>query len=296
MDEDTTTHRGKGCCVEVKRAMEELPCGDPRIERRLAEEIEREFCLREEKVPEIGGKRFVHTSEDCKEVVLEGSDGPLRSIAAVHFWGHQLKLGMPIEHDGLFVGTTGLIVEDLEVYGEAAGEEPCHDGVVGGDAMGVSFSLEWVLENQIAISMIGNHHVLVAGTGLDRKPILFRANLANNHSVANLFALVGWDVCVVDEKECVSARNSLTGWGIADTNSLAEAAELVSIGCVPCGFVARVSTQLAMLEICPRCWIQDREGSRAVNVLKRSAEVSKGGRISRRHGQGLAQARIAQGH
>jgi hypothetical protein len=61
-------------------------------------------------------------------------------------------------------------LEDLEVHGEAAGEEPCHDGVVGGNAVGVSFSLDWLLENQIAISMIGNHHVLVAGAGLDRKP------------------------------------------------------------------------------------------------------------------------------
>jgi hypothetical protein len=124
---------------------------------------------------------------------------------------------------------------------------------------------------------VGAHITWVADSGTTNgdtcavRIILFRANLANHHGVADLFALVGWDVCVIDEKECVSARNSLTGWGIADTNSLAEAAELVSIGCVPCGFVARVSTQLAMLEICPRCWIQDREGSRAVNGLKCSA-------------------------
>lgn len=147
MNEDTTTHRGKGCCVEVKRAMEEFPCGDSWIKRRLAEEIECEFCLREEKVPEIGWKRFVYTSKDCKEVVLEGSDGPLCSITAVHFWGHQLKLGMPFERDGLFVGSTRLVVEDLKVHGEAAGEEPCHDGVVGGNAVGVSFSLKRLLQN-----------------------------------------------------------------------------------------------------------------------------------------------------
>jgi hypothetical protein len=133
---------------------------------------------------------------------------------------------------------------------------------------------------------VGAHIAWVADSGTTNDDtgaiwiILFRANFANNHSVANLFALVGRDVCVVDEKECVSARNSLTRWGIANTTSLAEAAELVSIGCVPCGFVARVSTQLAMLEICPRCWIQDGEGSRAVNVLKGSTEVSKVCRIS----------------
>jgi len=77
---------------------------------------------------------------------------------------------MPFERDGLFVGSTRLVVKDLKVHREAAGEEPCHDGVVGGNAVGVSFSLERLLQNQIAISMIGNHYVLVAGAGLDRKP------------------------------------------------------------------------------------------------------------------------------
>ena len=143
MDEDATTNWTKWCLVEVKRAMEEFPCGDSWIKRRLAEEIEREFRLREEKVPEIGGKRFVHTSEDCKEVVLEGSDGPLRSIAAVHFWGHQLKLGMPFERDGLFVGSTGLIVEDLEVHCEATFGEAVHDGVAGNKAMCISLIGIW---------------------------------------------------------------------------------------------------------------------------------------------------------
>ena len=218
MNEDTTSHRGKGCCVEVKRAMEELPCGDPRIERPLVEEIEREFCLREEKVSEIGWKRFDYTSEDCKEVVLEGSDGPLRSIAAVHFAGHQLELGMPSERDGLFVGSTGLIVEDLEVHGEAAGEEPCHDGVVGGNAVGVSFSLERLLQNQIAISMIGNHHVLVAGAGLDRKPTgVVGVKFADGNDLdVELVGVQLWRV----RGDRTGRRGRSTGFGRADILAL----------------------------------------------------------------------------
>ena len=102
-------------------------------------------------------------------MVLESPDGPLGLIVAVNFWGHQLKLGIPFEHDGLFVGCAGFIVKDLEGHGEAPGGETCHDGVVGGDAVGVSSCLERLLENQIAVGMIGNHYVLVARTGLDRK-------------------------------------------------------------------------------------------------------------------------------
>jgi hypothetical protein len=81
--------------------------------------------------------------------------------------------------------------------------------------------------------------------------VLFRANLADDHGVPDLFALVGWDVRVDDEKEGVGASNLLTRWCIANTNSLAEAAKFVSIGCVPCGIVAGVSSQLAMLKECP---------------------------------------------
>ncbi len=38
-----------------------------------------------------------------------------RSIATMHLRGHQLKLGLPCERDGLLVGSTGLIVKDLEI-------------------------------------------------------------------------------------------------------------------------------------------------------------------------------------
>ena len=45
----------------------------------------------------------------------------------------------------------------------------------------------------------------------------------------------------------------------------------------------------------PPSWIQDREGGRAVNFLEGSTEVSKVCRFSKKHREGLAQARIAQG-
>ena len=64
------------------------------------------------------------------------------SVATVHLRGHQLKLGLPSAHDGLLVGSAGLIIQDLEVHWEAAGRETHHDGVVGSNAVGVSFCFE----------------------------------------------------------------------------------------------------------------------------------------------------------
>jgi hypothetical protein len=48
MDKDTTTNRAERGLVEIKRALEILPSRDPRIERRLPEEVESELSLREE--------------------------------------------------------------------------------------------------------------------------------------------------------------------------------------------------------------------------------------------------------
>jgi hypothetical protein len=48
-----------------------------------------------------------------------------------------------------------------------AGHETCHDGVVGSNSVFITPGLEGLLEDEVAIGMIGNHHILVAGPGLD---------------------------------------------------------------------------------------------------------------------------------
>ncbi len=48
-------------------------------------------------------------------MVFEGPDGPLSSIATMYIWGHQLKLGLPGDGDGVLVGHTSLVVQDLEI-------------------------------------------------------------------------------------------------------------------------------------------------------------------------------------
>ena len=48
-------------------------------------------------------------------MVFEGPDGPLSPIATMHIWGHQLKLGLPGDGDGVLVGRISLVVQDLEI-------------------------------------------------------------------------------------------------------------------------------------------------------------------------------------
>ncbi len=45
-----------------------------------------------------------------------------------------------------------------------------HDGIVCSNAVGVAPAFEGLLEDEIAIGMIGNHDILVARVGLDGEP------------------------------------------------------------------------------------------------------------------------------
>ncbi len=102
-------------------------------------------------------------------MVLECANGALRSIAAVHVRRDELKLGILLEGDGFLISGAGFIVQDLEFDSKAAGCQRCHDGIVGGDAVAVIPGLEGLLENEVAVGRVGDHHILVARARLDQE-------------------------------------------------------------------------------------------------------------------------------
>jgi hypothetical protein len=77
--------------------------------------------------------------------VLEGANGALCLIAAMHVRGNELEGGIPLEGDGLFVSQAGFVVQDLEIKGETSGCQTGHDRVVGGDVMAIALGLEGLL-------------------------------------------------------------------------------------------------------------------------------------------------------
>ncbi len=87
VDKDMVSHRSKRGLVEIKGAMEELPCGDSRVEGSLLQKIESELSLRKEEVPMVRGKGQCHPGQDGKEVVLEGPNCALSMVMAMHVWG-----------------------------------------------------------------------------------------------------------------------------------------------------------------------------------------------------------------
>ena len=73
---------------------------------------------------------------------LERSNRLLGLVATVHVQWDLLMCAFPYVCDGLDVGCTGFIVEDLRVNFNATCLETFQDGVVGWDAMVVRFGLK----------------------------------------------------------------------------------------------------------------------------------------------------------
>ena len=72
--------------------MKELPCTDPRVDSGLTQKIEGEFGLWEKEVPNVGWKIRIDFNQNCQEVVLDGANGVLCLIAAMHVRGMSWKV------------------------------------------------------------------------------------------------------------------------------------------------------------------------------------------------------------
>jgi hypothetical protein len=95
-------------------------------------------------------------------VALERADSALCPVPAVHVWGNKLELGLPLDSDGFLVRGACLIVENLEVHGKAMRCQSGHDSIVGSNAVMVIPGLERLLEDEVAVGMVSDHHILVA--------------------------------------------------------------------------------------------------------------------------------------
>ncbi len=95
-------------------------------------------------------------------MILECANWAFHLIAAMHVWRHKLESGIPFEGDWFFIGSTGFVIQDLEIKGEPLGRQTCHNGVICCNAVAVALGFEGLLENEVAIRMEGNHDILVA--------------------------------------------------------------------------------------------------------------------------------------
>ncbi len=116
----------------------------------------------------MGWKCSIDAGQDYQEVVLEGANGLLCPIVAMHVRGNKLEDGLPLEGDSFFV-QAGFVIQDLEINGETPGCQTGHDCIVGSNSMSIALGLEGLLEDEVAIGVKSDHHILVTGTRPDRK-------------------------------------------------------------------------------------------------------------------------------
>ncbi len=102
-------------------------------------------------------------------MILERVNGALHPIAAMHVWRDKLEGGIPLEGDCFFIGGAGFVIQDLEINEEPTGCQTGHNSVVCCNAVAVTLGLESLLEDEVAVSMEGNHDTLVGGGCSDQE-------------------------------------------------------------------------------------------------------------------------------
>ncbi len=85
----------------------------------------------------------------------------------MHVWRDKLEGGVPLEDNRFFIGGAGFVIQDLEINGENADCQTSHNHVVCCNAVVVTLGFESLLEDEVAISMEGNHDILIAGACSD---------------------------------------------------------------------------------------------------------------------------------
>ena len=98
---------------------------------------------------------------------FEGPDGPFCLVAAVHIRWDLLMHAFPFVGDTVDVRGTCFFVKYLRANRNIPCLQPFHDDVVGGDAMMISFCLEWLDKDSIGSVVVCKHDVLVPTHGSD---------------------------------------------------------------------------------------------------------------------------------
>ena len=92
IDYDRAAHGSHGGDVEVKRAVVVFPGRYGRCNVGLAKEVQGEFCLGQQAVPQEVGKDIRDSRQNGEEVCLERADGTFSDVAAVNIWRDKLNL------------------------------------------------------------------------------------------------------------------------------------------------------------------------------------------------------------
>ena len=126
---------------------------------------------------------------------LEGTDSAFEKVVAMDIWGHDLEGGAPVFCNGAAVFLADIVVKDLVVNGLSTLLEFGHDAVVRHNVVAVTSVLERLVKEDVAVSVICYHDVLVAAAGANRDAThIFSVDLADGLDVDTEFiGSDGWE-------------------------------------------------------------------------------------------------------
>ena len=96
---------------------------------------------------------------------LEGLNGTFSHIGTMDIGRNKLERSVPVLGDGGEVFLAGFVVEDLVFDIVAFVTEVGHDAGMSSDAMAVVARLEQFDKDGVAVTVVGQHDVLVAAAG-----------------------------------------------------------------------------------------------------------------------------------
>ena len=114
----------------------------------LAEKVEGDDGLWDEKIPLVRRVGRIRAGEDGEEVVLKRADSPLGGVSTVDVRGYELE-GVSVIHDGPFICFAGLVVKDVHIEGLVGSVQGVDDGLVGRDAVCVRLGDKRASDNGI---------------------------------------------------------------------------------------------------------------------------------------------------
>ena len=88
---------------------------------------------------------------------LEGLDGALGNVAAMHVWGDELVCAFPVVSDDSTVLCTGFVVQNLVVNCVGTCCEATHEFIVGWNAVSVMEGLEGFNEDGVGVTVVCQH-------------------------------------------------------------------------------------------------------------------------------------------
>ena len=104
-------------------------------------EIERDFGLLEESIPQVSREAGINPVQDIEKTGFECPDRPFICIAEIGMGRENFLPCLTFFSDGLLVGCTDFIVQNLEIHLMAAACEPLHDGILRCDTVSVASHL-----------------------------------------------------------------------------------------------------------------------------------------------------------